>query len=611
MVTLCINPQCPQPENGDDRDRCLSCGARLLLGQRFRPVKELGRGGFGRTFLAWDEGESPPQQCVIKQIVRSQGSRERDLAEAKRLATLGRHPQIPQLIAILESSRDLCLVQSYIAGRNLEQVLQADGVFDEPQVRSLLMALLPVLQFIHQQGIIHRDIKPENILLTETQRPMLVDFGAARTAPTATELKRTGTIIGSAGYAAPEQALGKAVPASDLYGLGITCLHLLTGQHPFDLYSVAADRWVWRDFAPTPVGEALGRVLDRLVARSLRSRYATADAVLAELAPAGLGPPRSRPNSLLAPQTTTWRCTHTWPTPGRTVNALALSPDGRAIATANSDRTVQLWDRQTGEVLQTLAPRLGFGAGHRDAVTAVAFQPAGDRLITAGQDGQILQWDLTTYRLQQSLRQPGGQITAIALTPDGKTLAVADVAGRISLWDLNQGTRSFDLRRHAGRVNDLALSPDGTRLASVGEAGTLRLWALPSGQLLHTWTAKAPLRAVTLSASDPALITGDRTGRVVVWSLLDFGQHAELERCQDAVSAIALSADETWLAIGSRDGTIRLWQWASANRHRVTVLHHGWTISDLRFAPDGQTLFSTAADETVRWWQVSSTNPAN
>jgi len=604
VVTLCINPQCSQPENGDDRDRCQACGSRLLLGQRFRPTAELGRGGFGRTFLAWDEAESPPQRCVIKQILRSQGSRDRDLAEAKRLAALGRHPQIPQLIAILESARDICLVQTYIAGRNLEQVLQADGVLDEAQVRSLLMALLPVLQYIHEQGIIHRDIKPDNILLPTEGPPILVDFGAARTVPTATELERTGTIIGSAGYAAPEQALGKAVPASDLYGLGITCLHVLTGEHPFDLYSVAADRWVWRDFVQTPVGDALGRVLDRLVARSLRSRYATAEAVLADLAPAGLWqPPASQSPSPLP--AATWHCTQTWLTPGRTVNALALSPDGRAVATANSDHTVQLWDRQTGKVLQTLAPRLGFGAGHRDAVTAVTFHPAGDRLLTAGRDGQILPWDLATYRVQQPLRQPGWQITAIALTSDGSTLLVADVEGRISAWDLEASQRQFVLVRHAGRVNDLALSPDSTRLASVGEAGTLRLWALPSGQLLHTWTAKAPLRTVALSTRHPALITGDKTGRVMAWSLLDFAQHETLAQCEDAVTAIALSGDESWLAIGSGDGTIHLWQWASTHHRRVAVLHHGWTISDLQFAPDGKTLISTAADETVRWWQAA------
>lgn len=606
MTTLCINPQCAAPENPDDRDRCAACGSRLLLGQRFRPVAELGRGGFGRTILAWDTASQPPQRCVVKQLLRSRGSREQDLAEAERLAQLGQHPQIPELLAILESPRDICLVQSYVAGRNLEQILQTDGVFGETSVRSLLLSLLPVLQFIHNRGVIHRDLKPENILLPgPDQPPLLVDFGAARTAPTATELEKTGTVIGSAGYAAPEQALGKAVPASDLYSLGMTCLHLLTDQHPFDLYSVAADRWVWRDFCLTPVSAALGQILDRLVARSLRSRYASAEAVLADLAPAGIWMPRSPTTAPSALVPDPWRCQQVWPTPGRTANAIAISPDGQAIAIANSDKSVQLWAYPTGEVLQTWTRRWGFGDGHPDAVIAAAFHPDGQSLFSASQDGTVKQWDLQTYRRQQTLRQSGWQITAIALTAKGHTLLTADVAGRISVWDVATGQRQLDLVRHAGRVNDLVLSPDDSRLMSVGEAGTLRLWSLPAGQLLHTWTAKAPLRTVALSATEPALVTGDKSGQVTVWSLTDFTEQTPLDQHQDAVSAIAFSPDERWLATGSRDREIHLWQWQPGERRRIAVLRHDWDIRALAFTPDSHALISSAADETIRVWQAA------
>ena len=602
MTPLCINPDCSEPENPDDRTRCQACGARLVLGQRFRPVKLLGQGGFGRTVLAWDEATEPPERCVVKQIVRS-GSRDRDLAEAQRLAELGQHPQIPQLIAILDSPRDLCLVQSYIPGRNLAQTLQADGVFDESRVRSLLLDLLPVLRFIHQRGIIHRDVKPENILLPDQGLPVLVDFGAARPVPTATALEHTGTVIGSAGYAAPEQALGKAVPASDLYSLGMTCLHLLTDTHPFDLYSVAADRWVWQDLAPEPVSPALSRVLNRLVARALRSRYSNADDVLADLAPAGIWSPR--PSTSVRQKTAeSWHCTQVWQTSGRTVNAIAVSPDGRAIATGNSDHAVQIWDAQAGKVLHTFARRFGFGEGHGEAVTAVAFHPAGDRLFTAGHDGQIKQWDLSTYRLRQSLQQASWQITAMALTPDGQRLAVADAEGRITLWDVTSGRRQYDLMRHAGSVNDLVVSPDGSRLASVGEAGTLRLWALPTGQLLHTWTAPRPLRCVALSTTAPALTTGDRSGQFVAWSLTDFTETSELTKAQDAASAIALSPNEQWLALGSRDRTIQLWHWLGRDRRCSAELQHDWGITDLAFADHGNTLISSGSDETIRFWQL-------
>ena len=591
--------------NAEERDRCQSCGNRLRLGQRFRPIQSLGEGGFGRTFLAWDEAVTPPQRCVIKQILRSRGSRDQDLAEAKRLAQLGQHPQIPSLMAILESPRDLCLVQTYVPGRTLAQRLEADGPLTEKDVRSLLLSLLPVLQFIHDQKIIHRDLKPENVVLPEGDAPpVLVDFGAARPVPTASELEQTGTIIGSAGYAAPEQALGKAVPASDLYSLGLTCLHLLTGVHPFDLYSVVEDRWAWQTLTPVPVSDALARVLNRLTARALRSRYPTATAALADLAPAGLIPQRRVTSNLVKRLPNPWRCTQIWPTSGRVVKALAIVPTGQAIATANSDGTVQLWDHPTGEVLHTFSQRLGLGEGHQDAATAVTFHPDGQTLFSASQDGTVKQWELASYRLRQSFQQPGWQVTTIALSSDGAQLIAADTTGRISLWQVDKGQRLVDLTRHSGAVNHVRVNPQGDRLVSVGEAGTLRLWVLPTGQLLHTWTVPTGLRAVALNAMVPAVVTGDRRGAIMLWSLTDFDQHQQLGQHQDAVSAIALSPNGRWLATGSRDGEIYLWDWSGDLPTRFAVCRHDWAVCDLVFTPDSQTLISSAADETIRFWQA-------
>ena len=608
MATLCIAPDCPQPQNPDDRDRCQGCQAKLLLGQRFRPVRQLGQGGFGRTFLAWDEAHIPPQRCVIKQIWHSQGSRDRDWQEADQLVRLGRHPQIPSLIAVLESPRDICLIQTYVPGQNLEQTLAANGPASEAQVRSLLFSLLPVLQFIHDQGIIHRDIKPENILLPGNNLPpVLVDFGAARRVPTSSQLEHTGTIIGSAAYAAPEQALGKAIPASDLYSLGVTCLHLLTGQHPFDLYSVTEDRWVWQPYASHTVSPAFSRILDRLTCRALRSRYPTASAALADLAPAGIFPTPARlpPATALNPlKPKPWRCIQTWNTPGRIANAIAVSPNGLAIATANSDNTVQLWDRQTGELLHTFSRRLGWGDGHTDAVTAIQFHPKGQSLFTASQDGTLKWWDLQRYCLLQTLRQAGWPITALALTDDGQTLITATTDGHLTIWTLPQGQPLFDLVRHQGMVSDLALSSDGTCLVSVGQAGTLRLWQLPSGQLLHTWTmAESAFSAVVLSAADPCLITGNSQGQVMVWSLNDFQQHYSLDQHQDKVSTIALSPNGQLLASGSRDREIHLWNWGSEAKHHLAVLKHSWAVCYLVFTPDSRTLISSAADETIQFWQ--------
>ncbi|NER83946.1 MAG: WD40 repeat domain-containing protein, partial [Leptolyngbya sp. SIO1D8] len=331
--------------------------------------------------------------------------------------------------------------------------------------------------------------------------------------------------------------------------------------------------------------------------------------VLADLAPAGILASPAVPAPLAPLTTQPWHCVQTWPTPGRIINALAISPDSRAIATGSNDHAVQLWDQQTGEVLQTFAQRLGFGNGHTDAVTTVQFSPDGHHLLTGSDDSTIKQWDLAPYRLRRTLQQTGWPITTISLTPDGQTLITAAVNGRLTIWDLPLGKPVFDLVRHQGAVNAIALSPNGTRLASVGKGGTLRLWTLPEGQLLHTWTLDndypcAVVFDVSPNGNNAALITGSAKGQVTAWSLTDFQQQDTFGQHQDEVSAIALSPDRRLVATGSRDREIHLWDVSTAKKCRLAVLRHDWAVRDLIFTPDSCTLISSAGDETIRFWQA-------
>lgn len=289
-MSYCLNPACPHPQNLDEQPSCQSCGATLRLDDRYLPLKPIGQGGFGRTFLAVDEAERLKPRCVIKQFFpQQQGTDNLEKAsdlfrqEALRLQALGNHSQIPSLVTYLEQDRYQYLIQEFIDGRNLEQELIEDGVFDEAQIQALLVDLLSVLKFIHQHQVIHRDIKPANIIRRRTDRKLvLVDLGAAKYA-TGTALARTGTTIGSAEFTAPEQTRGKAVFASDLYSLGATCIHLLTGLSPFDLYDGSEGRWVWRDYLSTPVSPAMGQILDKLLQDATKRRYQSVDEVLTDL----------------------------------------------------------------------------------------------------------------------------------------------------------------------------------------------------------------------------------------------------------------------------------------------------------------------------------------
>lgn len=293
-MSYCLNPNCPKPLNTNGGNFCLTCGSKLLLKERYRAIKPIGQGGFGRTFLAIDEDKPSKPPCVIKQFYpQAQGTSTVQKAvelftqEAMRLDELGKHPQIPELLAYFTQDNRQYLVQEFIDGLNLAQELEQKGAFKETQIRQLLNDLLPVLQFCHARQVIHRDIKPENIIRRTTPQQtngnlVLVDFGAAKQA-TYTALNRTGTSIGSPEYVAPEQMRGKAIFASDIYSLGVTCVHLLTQLSPFDLYDINNDVWIWRQYLKSPVSKELSLILDKMVESIPVRRYQTIDEVFKDL----------------------------------------------------------------------------------------------------------------------------------------------------------------------------------------------------------------------------------------------------------------------------------------------------------------------------------------
>jgi formylglycine-generating enzyme required for sulfatase activity len=274
---------------------CTQCGAKLQIQERYRALKVIGQGGFGKTFLAQDESKPSQPRCVIKQFAfetinpnASQGTLDIAIRlfeqEAKRLDDLGKHPQIPELLSFTIHEGKQYLIQEFIDGETLEQELARVGAFSVQQVRDVLVEVLQILEFVHGKSVIHRDISPDNIIRRRSdQKLVLVDFGAAKHA-TATLLAKTGTGIGKPSYGAPEQMLGKSVFQSDLFGLGVTCLHLLTNVEPFTLYDVLENEYQWRQFLNGKVvSDEFGKLLDRLTAYRVKERPSSVTESLQEL----------------------------------------------------------------------------------------------------------------------------------------------------------------------------------------------------------------------------------------------------------------------------------------------------------------------------------------
>jgi eukaryotic-like serine/threonine-protein kinase len=296
-MSYCLNSTCQQPENSPESSVCANCGTNLLLKQRYRACRFLDSGGMSRAYLAIDEDTPSRQICVIKQFFpaphvasnpKSFGkSLELFGREATQLDKLGREsPQIPKLLAYLEQDQKFYLVQEFIDGRNLLRDLGANGPYSEDDLRQLLLKILPVLQFVHSHNIAHRDIKPENIMRRQNGELVLIDFGLSK--QLTDSVSSRGTTGGTMGYAPPEQIrAGIAYPATDLFALGATCIHLLTGITPDNLYDFQKNCWIWRDLLAKRqryVSDNLTEILDKMLQTEVKNRYQSATEVLADLA---------------------------------------------------------------------------------------------------------------------------------------------------------------------------------------------------------------------------------------------------------------------------------------------------------------------------------------
>lgn len=267
----------------------------VFLNNRYRIFQTLGSGGCGETFLAEDTHMPSGRRSVIKRLKPATNDpliyriiQERFQREAAILEMLGGAcDQIPALYAYFTEAQEFYLVQEWVDGQNLAQRLKESGLFSERDVKSLLLNLLPVLDYIHSQGIIHRDIKPENIMLRENDgKPVLIDFGAVKeivaAAVDAHGAPASSIVIGSPGFMPLEQAAGKPMFASDLYSLGLTAICLLTGKRPHELTDHSSGAVFWHKYAAN-VSNGLAAILEKAINPFADQRYQTAREMLEAL----------------------------------------------------------------------------------------------------------------------------------------------------------------------------------------------------------------------------------------------------------------------------------------------------------------------------------------
>jgi serine/threonine protein kinase len=619
---------------------------------RYRVLKSLSSDG--RTVFAIDEDTPSQTFCIVRSRNPQAGELPLTRDALLRWEQLTSHPHLPNLLAAFEENGRQYLVSEHILGQSAEDILQLSGTWNEDQVRQLLNDILPVLGELHDRQLLHRDIKPQNLLRRQSDlRWVLVDLSALHC--TAIPVgARSPELSGSAEYAAPEQIEGRPVASSDLYSLGVTCIHLLTGQSPFDLYDDVSDVWKWRDRCGTPVSDRLARVLNRLLERELPKRYASAQDALNDLnrfevpipwtallllrplaglfafsfaislmqwmgepktakvqklppvSPEVLKPlPQKAPSDTLSPS---------WSYDTGSLWSVAATPDGEAIVLGTADGMVKVYASNT-DGQSPAASLLQFQA-HPEMVTSVAVSPDGRFIATTGDDLMVKLWDTQRGNLWAAWTGHSADVYEVAFSPNGEAIASASADGTVRIWNATDSVRdrnstpSAILSGHTDEVKSLAFSPNGRILATASADGTVVLWDWRTGQYLKTLLeSDTEIWSVAISPDGQTLATGSKDGTVRLW---DMGNGRRLRvssvhrnivtslefRPTPVVSSLGA---EYLLVSGDASGKISFWLTGSGSFPSQLDAHSGWV--DLAFSPDGRQLMTGGYNDNLKIWQ--------
>ena len=265
------------------------------VGGRYRLERSLGHGGMATVHLARDEmlGREVAIKRLSEALSGDEVFRERFMREARTAAGLS-HPNIVGVFDVGEEDGLPYIVMECVDGRTLAELLAENGPLDPDRTVDLILQACAGLEHAHAAGLVHRDIKPQNLLVRDDDTLKIVDFGIARPVD-GTQLTLAGTILGTAAYLAPEQALGERVTAAaDLYSLGAVTYELLSGRPPYEFESLAELPVKQREGPPPSiagVSEDLQDVLRRCLAPDPANRPASAAGLAHELAQASPEPP--------------------------------------------------------------------------------------------------------------------------------------------------------------------------------------------------------------------------------------------------------------------------------------------------------------------------------
>ncbi len=589
---------------------------KKLFGDRYIIENILGEGGMGITYLAKNQRSelrviktlrediiaNPAWKPYLNKILQD----FRD--EGVRLAVC-RHPNIVEIKTVFDEENLPCMAMEYIQGEDLSKYLRRMGVLSEAEALQYIQQIGDALKEIHRRGLLHRDIKPGNIIIRQGKsEAVLIDFGIAREF-TPNEVQKH-TVYRTPGFAPPEQYQTSALRGEfiDVYALAATLYTVITGvippsadnrgkntllKPPQDLNPHISDRTnqaIMRGMAlnanyrPQSVGEWL-QLLEEPIHKTK---------ILATVPPTKIITPT--PPSLLPYR---WKCVNTLEAHNSMVHAVTISPD-RKIFGSGSDKTIKLWELESGKQLRQLG---GWFSSHSGIVDALAFSYDGEIIASGSWDETIKLWSVSTGRKIRTLKGHNSCINTLTFSPDNQLLASGSLDCTIKIWQIITGQEIGNLTGHSASVTAVAWSPDGQFLASASADCTIKIWQASTGREIRTLYGHSLfVNSVAYSQDGTMLVSGSSDNTIKLWQGSTGKEIRTFTGHSDAVWTVALSPDRQFIVSGSWDKTIKIWL-LSTGKEICTLKGHSNYVRSVAISPNGQTLVSGSDDHTIRIWQ--------
>jgi WD40 repeat protein/predicted Ser/Thr protein kinase len=638
--------------------------AALAGHPRYRVVGLLGKGGMGAVYKAEHRlmQRTVALKVVGRHLLEKPAAVERFLLEVKAAARLA-HPNIVTAHDAEQAGDVHFLVMEYVEGTSLADVLAERGPLPVGEACSYVRQAALGLQHAFEQGMVHRDIKPHNLMLTPQRRVKILDFGLARfvseNAP-GEGLTAPGIAMGTPDYIAPEQASDshRADIRADLYSLGCTLYHLLTGRVPFPTGTPFQKMVAHQQRPPAPAAElrrdlppGLVAVLDRLLAKDPAGRYQTPADVAAALAPFSTVAGATEPLEAASPAR---RRARRWSVVVGLAAAAVLLAGAAAVFTYVTDKgtllvetldndvkvSVRDGDRVVIKDLKThekYALRPGtYEIVPDESTPGLKVEPGGRFTISRGE--QVI----VRARWERPAAMPGAaaavkppekpgpvelvevqhfpshnvQTSQAVFSPDGKWVLSGANDGTARLWDVAGGEQVRRFGDLPEQVRVVAFLPDGRHALAGGgtpkeggkkwEDGAIRLLKLDDGTIVRSLTGHTQTvfgLAVAPDGRRAASCALDKSLRL--WDV-EAGKQVWAVEAQDSIFfSVAFSPDGKEVLAGNWTGDLQLFDAATGQQVRRFVGHKA-PVVNVAFSADGRQALSGSLDKTMRLWDVAA-----